>query len=86
MCGSLQEGGWSALVDADTLGNWLVGPWQYQCIPAGYYPPRTPVYPSPYQPPYRRPARAVASGARASSVLGACTYDRFKEDQGDPRG
>ena len=47
--------------------------------------------PVPTQSPYpytrtRPAARAVASGACASSVTGTCTYDRFETNVGEPRG
>ena len=75
-----------------TVGLAVVGPWQYQCIRQGGYTGWVggyPVYPSPVPThPYRArtAARAVASGARAGSVAGTCTYDRFRCRQGDPRG
>ena len=50
-----------------------------------YHPPSHPTTAPPRVLP-SQPARAVASGARAGSVLGTCTYGRFGVHQGDPRG
>ena len=53
-------------------------------VPGIALPVPTRLYPTPVVP--SRHARAVASGACAGSARGACTYDRFWDRVGEPRG
>ena len=86
MCGGIQEGSWSAVVDADT-GSWhWLGPGNTAHRLGTTPPPHRLGTTSPHRTPVQQPVRAVASGACAGSVAGTCTYGCFGVDQGDPRG
>ena len=63
----------------------VLGPSSSNVAGYRYTPPPPTLVPIP-RIPVPRHARAVASGARASSVTGACTYGRFEHPVGEPRG
>ena len=77
--------GWTQI----TLGQALVGPWQYQtgrwAVPTRYIPPgTTPPHPPWYTPPH--PPWTMYPPLACTRAPWDCTYDRFEATVGDPRG
>ena len=89
VCGEGQEGPRSAWWTQKQWYRPSVGPWQYQIPYTGWVlplPSQYPVYHPSHQPRYAPTLAPSPVLPTVAGTLGTCTYDRFGDLVGDPRG